>query len=139
MEHSYTYIGCFIDREKLYESIAAIERTPLYRIIGNTHITFAYRPETVDETLFGEEVRVRIVGYGNNGKNEGLKVEIASDNEKIQSLAEKIPVPHITLSVSEDGDTADTRYLEFEAVEPIEITGVFGGKTEEETVNTKKR
>lgn len=127
MPHPYRYVGCFVDREELFEKIKELKPKPLYRIIERPHITFEYKPLSVDETLFGEKILVRITGYGNNGENEGLKVELFSENPKIQEMVGRIEVPHITLSVSEKGEPVNTRFLSFEPTSPIEIIGVYGG------------
>ena len=136
MEHPYVYIGCFLSASELYAAIDHIRSIRLSKTIEFPHVTFVYRPQAVDESLFGEKIKLRIVGYGNDGINEGLKVELASTNETINEMAAQIAVPHITLSVSEDGESVNTRYLQYAPIVPIELTGVWGGYTDSREVVT---
>ena len=87
--------------------------------------------------------KFNVIGYGNDGKNEGLLVELVSveipdindifcDVHEMYLLAKSIPVPHITLSVSKDGKPVDTGKLNFDQPIPDEfkdqiIIGTFGG------------
>ena len=124
---TYEYIGCFIPRDTILSVIEGIDRSPLAKPIDDTHVTFAYMPIQVDESLFGESVRIRIKGYGNDGENEGLLVELSTDNSSLNKMIEQIPTPHITLSVSETGKAVNTRFIEFHDIEPVECVGTFSG------------
>ena len=124
---TYEYVGAFISRYKLEQAIACIRRTPLKCAVMNPHVTFEYKPLHVDVELFGRYIDVRIVGYGCDGKNEGLAVEVFSEMPELKQKIERIPVPHITLSTSADGKAVNTRYLTFYDVPPIAIAGTYGG------------
>lgn len=122
------YTGVFVDSKDLTHKLSmhGVKRTKLWREIPNTHVTFQYRPETVDESLFGSPVDIRVVGYGANSQNEGLLVEVICANKEVQKLCEQVAVPHITLSVSEDGKPVNTRYVDFVRIEnPFVIQGVY--------------
>lgn len=122
------YTGVFVDSKDLTHKLSmhGVKRTKLWREILNTHVTFQYRPETVDESLFGSPVDIRVVGYGVNSQNEGLLVEVICANKEVQKLCEQVAVPHITLSVSEDGKPVNTRYVDFVRIEnPFVIQGVY--------------
>jgi hypothetical protein len=91
----------------------------LFREIDNQHITLAFRPDAdkFKELLnyVGTRQTLEIKGYGNDGKNEGLLVELKS------------PIPyygaeqqHITLSVSQYGKSDNTAFLEFDKPIPLE-------------------
>ena len=134
MKNRYHYIGCFIEKSELERRLGSVETRPLSRIIQVPHVTFAFEPEQADECLFGERVRVEAVGYGNDGMNEGLKVKLHSGNREIMKLAQKLEVPHITLSVGQGGRSINTRYLEFEDIEPFILESRFGGYREDGTV-----
>lgn len=135
MQQLYEYVGCFFDFEELYAKIANIPRKPLAKTISNPHVTFVYKPEEIDESLFGSIVKVRIIGYGFNEENEGLHVDVRTDNDALEKMITEIPVPHITLSISENGAAVNTRYLAFYEIEPVELTGFFGGCTFDREVN----
>lgn len=124
---TFEYVGCFFEWSVLDKVLENIEHIRLDRQIKYPHITFSYMPEFIDETLWGEKVRVRITGYGNDGENEGFKVELVSEDGKLQKEFAEIEVPHITISVSETGKPINTRYLEYIPVEPVEVEGVYGG------------
>ena len=127
MNSVFKYIGCFFDAGRLYETLEKYRTDPLLNTIARPHVTFEYMPEVVCRELFGKEVTVVVTGYGNNGKNEGVRVSLYSDDEGIKAMIEKIRVPHITLSVSEGAKAVNTADLEFYPVEPVSITGIFGG------------
>lgn len=127
MNHPFTYIGCFVKYEDFQSAIRHVRKNPLENDIRYPHVTFAYRPTEVDRSLFGEKTHITIVGYGNDGVNEGLKVRLEADNPAIQSMIDQIEVPHITIAVSRDGEPVNTRNLSFEDIKPIEMEGTYGG------------
>ena len=122
------YTGAFVDSKELEHKLEeyGVERTKLWRQIKDTHVTFQFRPADVDESLFGLPVDIRVIGYGVNTQNEGLLVEVTCANETVQKLCDKVEVPHITLSVSEDGKPVNTRYVGFAPIKtPFTIRGVY--------------
>ena len=140
MTNNFIYTGVFFNKEELLKKVEFLGEERLERVIADPHVTFAFRPKTVDTSLFGEKVTVEAVGYGNNGKNEGLVVTLKSNNSKIMEMSKVIPVPHITLSVSADGKPVDTWALAFlEMKEPFIIEGTFGAFTPEGVVTEKEK
>lgn len=130
MSHPFTYVGCFVKREEFQSAIRHVRKNPLENDIPNPHVTFAYRPEEVVQSLFGEIIHITIVGYGNNGINEGLKVQLKTDNPALQIMIGQIEVPHITIAVSKDGKPVNTRSISFDDIDPIELEGKYGGYTQ---------
>jgi len=127
MNEKYEYVGCFFEPEYFFEEMKRLGEERLSRLIRCPHVTFAFQPEEVDETLFGEDITVTVTGYGNNGKNEGVKVELCEASEGVKAQFEQIEVPHITISVGNGGRPVNTRYLQFEETEPFELIGKYGG------------
>lgn len=125
--HNYEYVGCFFDYRELAELVTPIRKDALKNNKLTPHVTFEYKPDTVLTELFGTAITATIIGYGNNGENEGLKVVLSSDNEIINRMSRKIEVPHITLAVSDVGKAVNTRYLDFAPIAPIKIVGWYGG------------
>lgn len=123
----YNYIGCFVDKGELDETISYIPRNKLPKEIEDTHITFMYKPRRVDESLFGTPIKVTIIKYGCDKDNEGLLVKLSSEDPRINEMISHIPKPHITLSVSDTGRAVNTRYLDFTDIPETCITGRFGG------------
>lgn len=121
------YLAYFVSAEELFHKLSGFGTPCLERPITYTHVTFEYLPEEVDRSLFGDTVQIQVIGYGKNQENEGVKISLHSENPVLQKMYEDIAVPHITLSVSADGKAVNTSDLEFEPIEPFEITGVFGG------------
>ena len=115
------YIGAFLT-DKLESS--------LQNTIEYQHVTFAHEPPetTLDycSALYGQTVVFRCVGYGNNGINEGFKVELTEASPEIKTLFSKIAVPHITCGLSENAEKVNTRYLQFLPTEPFTVSAVFG-------------
>ena len=123
----YYYIGCFLDETAAEEMRSHRIGTELSRPNRRLHMTIKVDPETVDEELFGENIRLRVIGYGIDENNEGFLVEAYSDNEEIQRLIDTIEIPHVTMSISTNAKHRNTRYLEFQPIEAFEVTGTYGG------------
>lgn len=87
--------------------------------IPDQHITMAYRPDAdkFKEVLpfVGTTQQFEIIGYGNDGKNEGFLVELKSHVPYYGAEQQ-----HITLSVSQDGKPVDTFKLDFNKPIPPE-------------------
>lgn len=130
-------MGCFFEAGELYEKVEFIREMPLPMPVENPHITFQYKPKSIDRELFGQRIQVEIVGYGNNGINEGLCVRVFAGDPQIQEMIKKIEIPHITLALSEGGEAVNTRELEFSEIPTITITGIYGGCTEDKKVILK--
>lgn len=114
----------------IYEGFFVIDslESSLSKDIEYKHITTEFKPTITHEHLYGKETNFMIVGYGNNQVNEGYLVKMTScEDEELQSLYEKIPVPHITLSVSETGKPVDTAKLTFKNTERFVVRCKFGG------------
>lgn len=123
----YEYVGCFFDYIELSEKVRSIRKNPLPCEKPKPHVTFVYGPSQVDTDLFGTEILATVVGYGNDGENEGVLVTLSCQDPRLTEMIEQIPCPHITLAVSQTGQAVNTRYLEFQPVEPVEIWGRYSG------------
>lgn len=105
-----------------------IINSKLSRDIEFKHITTEYKPAKTHEHLYGQKAVFIATGYGNDGVNEGLSVKLVScDSDELRELYEAIPVPHITLSVSEEGKPVNTKDLEFDTAPEFKISTTFGG------------
>ena len=127
MNHPFIYVGCFIRLRDFQNAVKGIRKNPLENDIQDPHITFAYRPREVDQFLFGTSIKIKIVGYGNDGENEGLKVQLSSSEPHMQYMIDELEIPHITIAVSNEGKPVNTKRLIFEEIEPIELYGKYGG------------
>lgn len=116
------YTAVFVDSSNL-------PKPQLARRIEAPHVTLDFRPVDVPWDIFGEIVKIDVTGYANNGKNEGLKVKIHSENKRVMEEVSKILVPHITLSVAEGGSPRHTGGLNFIDVEPYSFYGKIGAFT----------
>lgn len=135
------YTGVFFDSAELDNLFMTyFGREKLSNVIENPHVTFTFKPDMVDPELFGIPVKFKVVGYANDGKNQGLLVaapEISVSNRTsayahLMAEYNKIKNPHITISVSIDGRPVDTGRLKFEPIAtPFEIVGKYGVFTNE--------
>lgn len=126
MSSKYIYTACFLSLKQLYEVGDHYGLVHLEQIIQNPHMTVEFSPHTVDESLFGEQVKITIVGYGKDTRNEGFKVVAHADNAKLQQMIERILVPHITISISCSGKPVDTKLLNFDPIKPTTLFGIYG-------------
>lgn len=124
----YIYTGVFFDAAELSEKFAKyVGEETLSNIIKNPHVTFTFRPNSVDTGLLGKPVCFNVTGYACDGKNQGLSVEVSLIHAGLSSEYQTIKHPHITISVSEDGKPVDTGKLCFTPLpEPFEIVGKYG-------------
>ena len=129
------YSGLFVDPDNLYSHFPP----SLSHKIRDPHVTTAYRPD-IEKLLLdslGSGATIRAVGYGNDGKNEGLLVEVLAEDPAIQKALEERFVPdkkgevkvvptHITLSIADNAKAVDTKDLDFSPLdEPIDLTGTY--------------
>ena len=125
------YSGLFLDFDYMWEKIRHITDGRYGRVIKRPHITIQFRPENQDYSLVGTRAEVIVTGYGYDDENEGLSVKIETDNEELKALCESVEVPHITLTVTEDGHSVNTRYVDFYPVPVVRLTAVYGVVTED--------
>lgn len=100
----------------------------LKSVVEHQHMTTQFMPTFYHTIMYGKKAKFKVVGYANDGKNEGLKIVMIEGDEKMRALYGLAPNPHITLSVSEEGKPIDTGDLNFYEIEngPV-LEGVFGG------------
>lgn len=136
--NKYRYIGFFVSQQEVLRCALLINgEKRLSRVIEHPHITLAYMPVDANESLFGQIAEITLVGYANDGMNEGFLVEVSSACSELDSMLKAVSVPHITVSVSEDSKAVETADLNFEPIKPIKINGVFGGFTHNKNVVTE--
>ena len=129
------YTGLFIDPKNLYEMFPP----KLDHSIRDPHVTVAFRPDSSKVLLdsLGSNAKIEVVGYGNDGQNEGLLVNVKTDDPAIQKALDNVIEPdkngelkhiptHITLSIANGAKAVDTRNLEFQKIDnPVSITGSY--------------
>lgn len=135
----YYYEGVFLSTEEVTEAFrSASAEFPRYPVVPEQfHVTTEYMPEATHEDLYGMEVKVHITGYkygtstdetdGSTSENEGLKVEVSSEDPEMQKLLDSINKTwHITGSYTTAARY--TKYLDFSDAEPMDLilTGTFG-------------
>ena len=134
--YHYKFTGCFVDPQEFWNKIKKIRTSPLRIAVPIPHVTFAYRPAFIDESLFGIPMTITITGYGCDGQNEAVKVKVKSDNPKLEKMIQAIAVPHITISLSEGAEAVNSRGLDFKPVQHVTLQGVYGSATEDDEVIT---
>lgn len=128
-----SYEGIFFDKETV-EFIHSLEGKKLKRVNDEIHCTFKYHPKDSEifNEIVGEYFEVYLVGYGNDGKNSGFKVELP---ERLQEYyinydeenCDKLKVPHITASLGCDASAVKTKNLDFIPLQkPVKLVGRFG-------------
>ena len=123
MKNRYLYVGAFVPAGSLWQNISPT----LVRPVRFPHITIEYKPVSVDESLFGTPISIKVVGYGCDGENEGLEVLPTCEEGPLIQRLSAIAHPHITLSVSESGRARNTGRLFFHPLEPFTLSAVYGG------------
>lgn len=135
--HSVKYIGCFIERSVIekYAQLQGGQR--LSRVIGHPHVTFCYKPQSVPYEFFGQEVKLRVVGYGCDGMNEAFLVEFESVPQNLLPLTKAITTPHVTISVSDTAEPVNSKYIHFRPIESFTVSAVFGAMDTDGNLHTQ--
>ena len=95
--------------------------------IDTPHITVFYKPSQPHEIYYGQKGRFEFYEYGCDDNNEGYKVRcVGCDGILVPYILKEVDIPHVTISVSEDGKPKDTKNLNFVACEPYVYEAVFG-------------
>lgn len=121
----YGYDAVFFKTEDVEKALKELNvgKNALSQSPDNYHMTVKYhgKQEPSDETktfmekYHGTDIHCNIIGYGNDGKNEGLLLEGYQKNGT--------PC-HITLSYSDESKAVNTGKMHFNLFEkPITITG----------------
>ena len=126
----YYYEGIFLQADEVLEIFEMVsDEYPLYSVVPDQfHVTTEYLPEIKHEELYGAEVTVHITGYkygtaidpedGSVSQNEGLKVEVLSEDPEMQNLLDSIDKNwHITGSYMTAARY--TKYMDFSDAECI--------------------
>lgn len=96
----------------------------LESVVEHPHITFGYKVGVPDNIDWHGVYWVDVVGYGNDGINEGYEVAFPPELEDVYFGAD---IPHITISTSSDGSPVNTAFLDFEPLsEPFSVPMKFG-------------
>ncbi len=128
MGKDYLYSGVFFEPEVITRIRAHLGVEGLEKPIPYPHVTFNYG-STVNTDWFGSRIKVTLTGYGNDGKNEAVSVEVnLYDAPKMRGL---IPIIahkklHITLSVAKDGQPKMSNYLSFTPIPKMVVYGRYG-------------
>lgn len=123
----------------IYEGFFVNPNVELHSVLDKDiefkHITTEFKPAKTHEHLYGKMANFVVKGYGNDDVNEGILVGISSSEDgELDELFNNIGVPHITLSVSNEGKPVNTSKLDFNQPIPSELDGqtiqcTFGGFT----------
>lgn len=139
-EEAYVvYEAIFLDNDEILGIFQAIrgEEPPFENQTVDFHVTTAFMPETALDKWYGTKVNVHISKYSIQEvetddigltSNEGLKVELSSDNEEFNEyLASLNKNFHIT-GAYKDG-AKYTELLDFSKGDnlDIDVVGTFGG------------
>ncbi|MBR4986737.1 MAG: hypothetical protein IKY83_13470 [Proteobacteria bacterium] len=160
MTDSLHYTGIFLsleDRARFWRLCNDIrnsqKKSPLAKRIAHPHVTEMHEKDEAfadfvekRKSIFGEHrVKIKIIGYANDGENEAVQIEFVGDEadteskqiiNHIKGKADNNPeILHITLSISETGEAKNSRYLRFEKIDqealckqaqlPIDAKGAF--------------
>lgn len=131
------YEAVFLNNDEVSKILYEIRKdAPFPHIPADFHITTEYKPGLTHSSLYGSTVHVHIVKYKKcsiaiddekTTSNEGLKVVIRSDNDKMQALIDSLDKNyHITGSYMDGAKYTDLiDFTDGQKVD-IEITGIFG-------------
>jgi len=120
--------GIFLE-EEIEQQLIVLQKKGLDKNVENMHITFKFgNTEKYPEELIGREFKVKLTGYGSDGKNSGFSVELP---EELRRYYKSSNIPHIAVSIGEvegvKGKPIDTAKLDFKPLDkPVEIKGKLG-------------
>ena len=98
----------------------------LENVIENQHITFIPpgSNKKLSEQLLGGYYDFKIIGYANDGQNEGVLIELP---EELKQFYHNENPPHITVSLAKGAKAVNTGKLNFELFPvPFNVKVQFG-------------
>lgn len=99
--------------------VTGIDSKERYEEIVDQHITFQFGDlDRFPEDLMHKTYKVKIIGYAEDGKNEGYLVEIPKELKEFYKGAKN---PHITVGIANGGKPVDTAKLRFRSVTPFVV------------------
>lgn len=125
----YLYVGCFLSEGDLSRLLRHVGGSRLECLAEHAHVTFDFLPDSAVESSFGKLLYFDVVGYANDGLNEGVSVVLVSTPEELAPIAQRRDRHHITLSLASGARAADTAHLAFAPVSPLRISATYGGCT----------
>lgn len=121
------YEGFFFELDEDELMYSPWSKPKLENRIDTPHITVYYKPSELHEHYYGKRGLFELYEYGCDDKNEGYKVRyIKSDSIDVPWLFNLVDIPHVTISVSDDGKPKDTKNLDFKPCEIYRYEAVFG-------------
>lgn len=127
-----SYEGIFFDGG-MAEILHSLEIQKLDKINDEMHCTFKYHPgkNEIFNEIVGDYFEVYVIGYGNDGKNSGFKIQLPSELKEYyinyDKNTSKLIIPHITSSLAEEAKAMNTKNLDFKPLEkPVKLMGRFG-------------
>lgn len=95
----------------------------LSRKVENQHVTLAYKPSSMIQEILnsyiGIEFPIEVIGYARSTTNESYMASIPKEVPYFNKA-----IPHITISVSEDGYPVNSKNLVFNEIEPFTVIGI---------------
>lgn len=133
------YEAIFLDNDEVANIFKSIrgDETPFDKVTTDYHVTSAFMPESDHKKWYGSKVNVHISKYkiqevkmddGNMTSNEGLKVELTSENTELNEYLISLNKNfHITGSYKDAAKYTDS--IDFSDGEDLDINieGIFGG------------
>ena len=138
------YEGLFFNKK----DILKYEKKHLPIINDKIHCTFKFKPKNdeIFNELVNKSFNIKLISYGYNKDNSGFEIELPKSLEKYYINTDKkgkFVKPHITASISKDGEAENTRRIKFIPLpKKITIKGKFGlwiKKDKKEFVSFKKQ
>lgn len=94
---------------------------------------FKYHPgkNEIFNEIVGDYFEFYVIGYGNDGKNSGFKIQLPSELKEYyinyDKNTSKLIIPHITSFLAEEAKAMNTKNLDFKPLEkPVKLVGRFG-------------
>ena len=116
---SVLYWGLFLDGASVDLLDEVFGGDSLEFLTDDPHVTFQFKPRSFDRSLLGKSLSCRVTGYGNDGRNQGVSVDLG----EFRSLCQN-ETPHVTLSLAPGARAKDTGNLTFSPVEEaLVLTG----------------
>lgn len=121
------YQGIFLN-EETQKKLVQLQENGLSDIVNDMHITFNFGElYKFPDELMNKEIALKLIGYASDGKNSGFQVELP---EELKSYYKNKNGAHITVSLGEvdgvKGKAVDTGTMNFEEIDPVEISGKLG-------------
>ena len=122
------YVGLFPNVDNYTSSLTPVRNKHIMiEFLGSSENSIDRLPQVLKGLKLGQVFSLTALGYGNNGTNEGYKLEVPEELEGIMYKGNRIC--YMTTGLEKNGKERDTKMIDFVGVRPTKTLFRLGIST----------